>query len=72
MKYILRFSNAYKEHWYFLNHGDTFGPYHQFRLISNTTQDRAKAKRFDAHSDALAALKLANDPPGWEIDEVVE
>lgn len=83
MKYILRFtpdtSEGMGKHmpdaprfFYFVNHGEPFGAHGRFRLISETTPDRNKARRFDAHEAAIDALKLSNDPAGWEIDEVSE
>lgn len=83
MKYILRFTpdttDGIGKHspdasrfFYFLNHGDRFGAHGQFRLIAETTPDRAKARRFDSHELAIDALKLSNDPNGWEVDEVAE
>lgn len=72
MKYILRFTRDPGVHWYFVNHGSPWTHRPGFRLIGETTQDRANARRFDTADEALAALKLSDDPPGWSIDEVGE
>lgn len=72
MKFILRNTNSYKEHWYFVAHGDPWPHRPHLRMIGCTTQDRSKAKRFDEHEQAIAALALSDDPPGWEVDEVKE
>ncbi len=72
MKFILRYTRQPGVHFYFVNHGDEWPHRKGFRLIGETTQERANARRFDAHEDALAALKLSDDPPGWEVDEVGE
>lgn len=71
MKFILRFTPQPGVHHYYVAHGDPWPHRPGFKLIGETTTDRAKARRFDAHSDALDALKLSDDPPGWEVDEVV-
>lgn len=72
MKFILRRTNKPVEHWYFVSHGDPWPHRPDLRLIGTTTQDRRNARRFDAHEDAMAALKRSGDPSGWEIDEVAE
>lgn len=82
MKYLLRFTpdpaHAVGKHaelsrfYYFVNHGESRPHRSGFRLIGETTPDRNKARRFDSHEAAMAALKLADDPSGWEIDEVAE
>lgn len=72
MKFILRFSPSIAENYYFVRHGETFGLGHQYRLIAETTPKRESARRFDSHEEALAALKLSDDPPNWQIDEVRE
>lgn len=72
MKFILRNTNKYGEHNYLVAHGEPWPHKPQLRLIRSTTQDRAKARRFDTHEECIAALKLSDDPPGWEIDEVKE
>ncbi len=70
MKFILRFSRDPGVHHYFVNHGEEWPHRKGFRLIGETTQDRANARRFETHELALEALKLSDDPPGWAIDEV--
>lgn len=81
MKFILRFtpdtSEAIGKHadsnakfHYFVNHGQDWPHRKGFRLIGETTQNRDNARRFDTHEEAMAALKLSDDPPGWQIDEV--
>jgi hypothetical protein len=72
MNFILRFSTATKQHFYFVNHGESWPHRPGFRLISETTQNRDNARRFGTHEEAIAALKLSDDPPGWLVDEVAE
>lgn len=74
MKFILRHTRECDPttHHYFLGHGENWPHRPGFKLIGHTTSDRAKATRFDAHSDAMQALKLSDDPPEWEVDEVAE
>jgi len=70
MKFILRFTRDPGVHWYFVNHGEDWPHRKGFRLIGETTQQRDNARRFETADEALAALKLSDDPLGWEIDEV--
>lgn len=70
MKFILRFTPHPGTHWYFVNHGEDWPHRKGYKLIGETTQDRANARRFDTEAEAYAALKLSDDPPGWAIDEV--
>lgn len=70
MKFILRFTPQPGVHHYFVNHGEEWPHRKGYRLIGQTTQDRTNARRFDTADEALAALKLSDDPVGWEIDEV--
>lgn len=73
MKHILRFLNVQQgTNYYFVNHGQEWPHRRGYYLIAETTQDRANARRFDTHEEALAALKLSDDPPSWFIDEVTE
>jgi hypothetical protein len=39
----------------------------RFRLIQETTPDRAKAKRFDTEEDARSTIAQAGSPKGWEV-----
>lgn len=70
MKFILRFTSDPGVHNYFVNHGDDWPHRKGFRLIGETTKERANARRFETSEEAYAALKLSDDPPGWLIDEV--
>ena len=72
MKYILRFTPLPAEHHYFVAHGEDWPHRPGFKLIGSTTTNRNNARRFDEHEHAIAALKLSDDPPGWEVDEVKE
>ncbi len=72
MKHILRFTPLPAEHHYFVAHGDHWPHRPEFRLIGETTTKRDNARRFDTHEEALEALKLSDDPHGWEVDEVKE
>jgi hypothetical protein len=72
MKFILRYTPLPADHHYFVAHGVPWPHRPEFRLIGYTTTDRSAAKRFDTHEEALAALKLSDDPIGWDIDEVGE
>lgn len=73
MKFILRHARQSDPtvHDYFVNHGEEWPHRKGFRLISETTTKRESARRFETAEEALAALKLSDDPPGWGIDEVV-
>lgn len=70
MKFILRFTPQPAVHHYFVAHGAEWPHRPGLRLIGSTTQKREVARRFDAHEECIAALKLSDDPPGWYIDEV--
>ena len=72
MKFILRNTNTLGEHWYFVSHGQEWPHRPGYKLIGETTQKRENARRFDTHEECMAALKLSDDPVGWEVDEVKE
>jgi hypothetical protein len=82
MNFLLRFTpDASHAHgkssedgrfFYFVNFGQDWPHRKGFRLIGETTPDRNKARRFESHEAAIAALKIADDPPGWLVDEVNE
>lgn len=72
MKFILRHtleSNPTVHH-YFLNHGEEWPHRKGYRLIGEVTVKRDNARRFDTAEEAVAALKLSDDPPDWHVDEV--
>jgi hypothetical protein len=70
MKFILRYTPEPGTHHYFVSHDKDWPHRPGLKLIGPTTTKRENARRFDAHADALAALKLSDDPPGWLVDEV--
>lgn len=74
MKFILRHSldSSPTIHHYFVNHGEKWPHRPGYKLIGEVTEDRSNARRFDTAPEAYAALKLSDDPPGWNLDEVGE
>jgi len=70
MTFILKFTNRYNEVFYFVAHGAThfsamLGT--TIHLIADTTQDLARARRFDSAEDATTALARSGKPEGWEV-----
>lgn len=62
--YHLRFTNRHGQCYYFVAHGDTHGA---VKLIASTTEDLARARRFETAPEALLALKESGDPDDWEL-----
>lgn len=63
-KFLLRFTNQYGETYYFV----ALGERHLTQwLISATTPDRNKARKFDTAPEAAQVLVDAGNPVSWEI-----
>lgn len=69
MSYILKLTNAYHETYYFVATGATHysdSLQKTIHLISDTTTERSKARRFDTEEDARLVIARTNSK-GWEI-----
>lgn len=69
MSFLLLYENPYRERFYFVEAGDM---HHSqklgaIRLISTTTPDVTKARKFDTAPEAAAVLLEAGNPASWEI-----
>lgn len=62
--YHLRYTNRYGQIYYFVSHGENYGP---IKLIAATTTDIANARRFETAPEALLALKESGDPKDWDL-----
>lgn len=68
--YLLKFTNKWEEHFYFVAHGATHfsaGLGTAIHLIADTTEDVAKARRFATEEDANTAFARSGKPAGWEV-----
>ena len=61
--WVLRYINNHGEKFFFVRFG---GEHKNIRLIEHTSQRIGDAATFDTLPEAMAALKLAGDPPNWE------
>jgi len=69
MTFLLRHRNPYNETYYFVSTGATYySPSLEktLHLISATTQDVAKARRFDTEDDAKTVLARTG-AKGWDV-----
>ena len=65
--HLLKYTNAYKEAFYFCNFGQQWGHNPARRLIERTSPDVEHARRFDSEEAAREALVVAGSPAGWEV-----
>lgn len=69
MSHILKFTNTYREVYYFSNHGAQWPEKPERRLIM-TTADRAQAHVFESEEKAREALAISDvtvGASGWEV-----
>lgn len=68
-KFILRFTNSHEEKFYFVANGPvhTSTALGAIHLISATTPDKSKARKFDTAPEAAQVLVDAGKPVDWEV-----
>ena len=70
MSFILKHLNKYNETHYFVACGATHfsaSLERTIHLISHTTEDAAKARRFETEEEANTILARSGSPLGWEV-----
>lgn len=63
----LKYTNPYKEEFYFVALGDPWPRNPELRLVRKSTKFIKLAKCFDTAKDAAEILVLIGNPIGWEI-----
>jgi len=67
VKYILQYTNGYREKFFLVRTGLQWPHDARFRLIEETTPIRDLARQFDSEEDARTTIASAGAPSGWEV-----
>lgn len=68
MSWVLRYSNAYGERYYFCHLGGQWASRPALRLIESTNRDakHPEVRRFATEAEAAETLAVAGSPAGYE------